>query len=112
MLASRDGDARYGACEALGALGRRADAAAPQLRSALKDADPWVQCLAAEAIPALGAEVRKACVSDLLALTVRTNPADPRRHAALFASLALFAHYPGTRAPQSLLEASLAACRT
>ena len=107
MLAGNQRDARYGACEALGALGKRADAAAPQLRAALKDTDPWLQCLAAEAIPALSPEVRKACVSDLLALTVRTNPADPRRHAALSASLALFTHYPGVRAPQSILEASL-----
>lgn len=107
MLASKDRDARYGACEALGALGSRADAAAPQLRAALKDADPWLQCLAAEAIPALGPAERKASVSDLLALTLRTNPADPRRHAALTASLALFAHYPGTRGPRTLLEDSL-----
>ncbi len=107
MLASKDRDARYGACEALGALGKRADAAAPQLRAALKDADPWLQCLAAEAIPALSPTERKASVNDLLALTVRSNPADPRRHAALAASLALFTHYPGTRAPQSILEASL-----
>jgi hypothetical protein len=46
-------------------------------------------------------------VSDLLALTGSSNPADPRRHAALSASLALFANYPGERGPQSILEASL-----
>ncbi len=107
MLAGKNRDARYGACEALGALGPRADAAAPQLRAALKDADPWLQCLAAEAIPALSPAVRKASVSDLLAVTVRANPADPRRHAALTASLALFTHYPGARAPRSILETSL-----
>jgi len=107
LLASSNRDARYGACEALEALGKRADAAAPQLRTALKDSDPWVQCLAAEAIPALSPNVRKVCVSDLLALTGSSNPADPRRHAALSASLALFANYPGERGPQSILEASL-----
>jgi HEAT repeat protein len=107
MLASGNPDARYGACEALEALGKRADAAAPQLRAALKDSDPWVQCLAAEAIPALGTDARNACVSDLLALAVGTNPADPRRHTALSASLALFANYPGERGPQSILGASL-----
>lgn len=108
MLAGPNRDARYGACEALGALGSRADAAAPQLRAALKDADPWLQCLAAEAIPALSPAVRKASVSDLLAATVRANPTDPRHHVALYASLALFSHYPGARAPQSILEDSLA----
>ncbi|MFZ4767279.1 MAG: DUF6288 domain-containing protein, partial [Roseimicrobium sp.] len=107
MLASQERDARYGAVEALGALGARADAAAPQLRAALKEADPWLQCLAAEAITYLSPAERRASVSDLLALTVRTNPADPRRHAALAASITLFRAYPGSRAPKSILEDSL-----
>lgn len=107
LLTSKDANSRYGACEALGALGKRADAAGPQLRAALKDSDPWMQCLAAEAITYLGPDERKASVSDLLALTVAKNTADPRRHAALAASLALFTHYPGTRAPRSILEDSL-----
>ena len=107
LLASNDANLRYGACEALGALGKRANAAAPQLRAAFKDPDPWLQCLAAEAIVYLGPAERTASVSDLLALTVGKNPADPRRHAAITASLALFTHYPGTRAPKSILEDSL-----
>ncbi|MGV3532699.1 MAG: DUF6288 domain-containing protein, partial [Chthoniobacteraceae bacterium] len=107
MLDGKSRDSRYGACEALGALGKRADAAAPQLRAALKDADPWVQCLAAEAITYLSPTERKASVSDLLAITVSVNPADPRRHTALAASLALFESYPGVRAPKSILEDSL-----
>ncbi len=89
MLAGNNRDARYGACEALGALGPRADAAAPQLRAALQDKDPWLQTLAAEALPALGPEARKASVSDLLAMTVRPNPADPRRMAQRSAAIAL-----------------------
>jgi hypothetical protein len=107
MLAGENRDARYGAIEALGALGKRADAAAPQLRAALKDADPWVASLAAEAIPALDPEARKASVSDLLALVVRTNPADPRRLAARSGSIALFDNYPGARGPRSILADSL-----
>lgn len=107
LLASNNRDARYGAVEALGALGLRADAAAPQLRAALKDPDPWIQALAAEAIPALGPEARKASVGDLLALTVRINPADPRRLTARSASVALFANYPGKRGPRSILAESL-----
>jgi hypothetical protein len=90
------------------ALGKRADPAAPQLRAALKDPDPWLQCLAAEAIPALGPEARKASVGDLLALTVRTNPADPRHLTARSASIALFSNYPGARGPRSILGDSLA----
>lgn len=107
LLAGSNRDARYGACEALGALGPRADAAAPQLRQALLSSDPWLQCLAAQAILYLGPAERKASVSDLLALTTRANPADPRRHAALFASTVLFSKFPGTRAPKSIIEDSL-----
>lgn len=107
MLTGDDRDARYGACEALGALGPKADVAAPQLRAALRDPDPWLECIAAEAIRSLSPAERKAGVNDLLAMAVRTNPADPRRHAALYASTVLFHRFPGSRAPQSILEASL-----
>ena len=107
MLASTSRDARYGAAEALGALGPRADAAAPQLRALLKDRDPWLQCLAAEAIPNLGPAARKASVSDLLAMTVRANPADPRHLASRSASVALFSPYPGRSEPRSILAESL-----
>jgi HEAT repeat protein len=107
LLAGSNRDARYGACEALGALGARADAAAPQLRAALQSADPWLQCLAAQAILCLSPAERKASVGDLLALITRSNPADPRRHAALFASTVLFSNFPGARAPKSIIGDSL-----
>lgn len=106
-LAGDDVYGRYGAAEALGALGVRAEGAGPQLRDALHDPDPWLQCLAADAVTRLGPAERKAAVGDLLALTVRRNPADPRGHAALAAGLALFKPYPGTRAPRSILQDSL-----
>jgi hypothetical protein len=106
-LESTDASTRYGAIEALGTLGPRANAAAQKLRAALRDPDPWIQCLAAEAITHLGPDERKASVSDLLAVTIASNPADPRRHAALAASLALFKAYPGVRAPNSILQESL-----
>ncbi|MBL9116989.1 MAG: HEAT repeat domain-containing protein [Verrucomicrobiaceae bacterium] len=107
MLAGKDRDARYGAIEALGALGPRADAAVPQLRACLTETDPWVQSLAAEAMPQLSPELRKACVSDLLAMTLRENAADPRRMAQRAASIALFAPFPGKRTPRSILTDSL-----
>jgi HEAT repeat protein len=107
MLAGKDPNARYGAVEAIGALGPRADAAGPQLRAALKDPDPWLQSLAAEAIPYLGPAERKASVGDLLAMTARANPADPRRLSARSASVALFANYPGKRGAPSILAESL-----
>jgi HEAT repeat protein len=107
MLAGKNRDARYGAIEALGALGQRADSAAPQLRALLTDSDPWVQCLAAEALPELGKEARQASVGDLLAMVTRTNPADARRKAARSASFALFAPFPGSRGPRSIIADSL-----
>ncbi|MBN8628707.1 MAG: HEAT repeat domain-containing protein [Planctomycetes bacterium] len=107
MLESQSRQSRYGACEALGKLGPAADAAAPQLRKLLNDSDPWLQSLAAMALPALGAEVRKSCVSDLLAMSVRRNPADPRHMAQRAACTALFAPYPGKREPRSILAESL-----
>jgi len=107
MLAGANRDARYGACEALGCLGPRADAAAPQLRAMLKDADPWLQSLAGKSLPALGPEARKASVPDLLSMAARTSPADPRRMAHRGASQALFAPFPGSRGPKSILAESI-----
>jgi hypothetical protein len=107
LLAGSNRDARYGACEALGCLGTRADAAAPQLRALLKDRDPWMQSLACMALPALGPEARTASASDLLRLTVSSNPADPRQMVQRAASIALFSPYPGSGGPQSILSQSL-----
>ncbi len=107
LLGSSNRDARYGACEALGCLGPRADAAATQLRALLEDSDPWMQSLACLALPALGPQARQASVGDLLRMTVRTNPADPRRMAQRAACIALFAPSPGSREPKSILAESL-----
>jgi len=109
MLAGSERDARYGACEALGLLGPRADAAAPKLRALLKDRDPWLQSLACEALAGLGPEARKASVSDLLGMAARHNPADPRGMAQRAVSKALFSPYPGTEgiSPKSILAESL-----
>lgn len=106
-LASSNIYARYGACEALGCLGSKADSAAPQLRALLKDKDPWLQCLAASSLVELGPEARKDSVSDLLVMAVRSNPADPREMVPRAAATALFAPYPGSRGPKSILADSL-----
>jgi hypothetical protein len=107
MLTGADRNARYGACEALGCLGPRSDAAAPQLRALLGDPDPWMQALACKALVMLGPEARKASVSDLLKMTMHPSPADPRRMAQRVASMALFAPYPGNRGYTSILADSL-----
>ena len=98
LLASADRNTRYGAAEALGALGERADAAAPQLRALLKESDPWLQSLACQALMNLGPAARQASVTDLLEMLVRPNPADPRRRAQRDAATALFGGRRGTPA--------------
>jgi HEAT repeat protein len=107
MLSGTDRNGRYGACEAIGKLGPLADAAAPELRAALKDADPWLQSLAAESLAMLGPESRKQSVSDLLLMTVRPNVADPRRTVQRYAAVALFSPLPGSRGVKSILADSL-----
>ncbi|MEI7899117.1 MAG: HEAT repeat domain-containing protein [bacterium] len=108
LLAGSSPEARYGACEALGFLGPRADAAAPQLRALLKEADPWLQSLACLALAELGPEARKASVNDLLRMTVSPNPSDPRWMAQRAACMALFSPFPGSRTPRtSILAESL-----
>jgi hypothetical protein len=106
LLDSTDRHSRYGAVEALGCLGPRADAAAPRLRSLLKDPDPWLQSLASQAIRYLGPAERQASVDDLLRMAATSNPADPRRTIHLNASLALFSGYPGVGGP-TLLSGSI-----
>ncbi len=107
LLESKSVDARYGAVEALGLLGPRADAAGPRLLALLREDDPWLVCLAAEALARMGPEVRKAAVPELLRLTVRDIPADPRRHVQRAVGVALFSPMPGKREPRSILAESL-----
>ena len=106
MLAGTARYARYGACEALGALGPKADAAAPQLRTLLKDPDPWLRYLTCLTLPQLGPDAGKASVNDLLAQATIKNPADPRGTVNRTVSIALFSPYPGTRG-HSILADSL-----
>jgi hypothetical protein len=99
LLAGSDLNGRYGACVALGNLGSRADAAAPQLRALLNDPDPWLQSLACNALAGLGPEVRKASLDDLLALAARKNPVDPRGMVNRAVAAAVFDPNPDLRQP-------------
>ncbi len=107
MLGGTDRDARYGACEALGRLGPKADAAAGPLRALLADPDPWLKHLAAEAIAWMGPATRKAAVPDLLRATDRKDPADPRGRVQGKLAESLFSPSPGQREPKSILADSL-----
>ena len=108
LLDSSDRNARYGACEALGCLGSRADVAAPQLRSLLKDPDSWMKSLACNAIAHLSPEARKASVNALLTLAVHKDPDDPRGMTQRADANALFEPYPGSDEPEGILADSLA----
>jgi len=107
LLRSTDPNARYGAVEALGLLGPRADAAGPKLLALLRESDPWLLCLAAETLARMGPEVRKAAVPELLRLAAREIPGDPRRHVQRAVSVALFSPRPGQRGLKSILSESL-----
>jgi hypothetical protein len=104
MLAGSDRQARYGATEALGLLGKDAAPAHSHLRALLKDPDPWLQSLAADALTRLG---DKDSVGELIAMSLRPTPADPRRMHQRAASHALFSPYPGESEPVGLLSESL-----
>ena len=104
ILAGSDRHARYGATEALGLLGKDAAVACSNLRALLQEPDPWLQCLAAEALTRLG---DKDSVGDLIAMSLRPILADPRRMHQRAASRALFSPYPGESEPVSLLSESL-----
>lgn len=107
LLASNDKYSRYGALEALGRLGAKADVAEPQLRSALLDKDPWVQSLACSAIPQLSSKVASGFINDLLRMAASSNPADPRRITHRYVVNALFDYLPGTSYPNPILRGSL-----
>ncbi|MGD0088390.1 MAG: DUF6288 domain-containing protein [Planctomycetota bacterium] len=107
FLASPKPESRYGACEALGLLGPKADPAAPQVRALLTDKDPWLRILAAETLVRMGPEVRKAVVPDLLRAASLKDPADRRDRFKGALAEALFTPSPGKREPKSILSGSL-----
>jgi hypothetical protein len=107
LLGSKEPNARYGACEALGLLGPRADAAGPRVRALLGESDPWLLSLAAEALARMGPDVRTAAAADLLRLMARPNRDDPRRMVQRAVGVALFSPMPGKREPKSILADSL-----
>jgi hypothetical protein len=104
MLASPDRHARYGATEAIGQLGKDAAPAHYPLRGLLNDPDLWLRSLAADALARLG---DKDSVGEIIAMSLRPTPEDPRRMHQRAASHALFSPYPGESEPLSLLSESL-----
>lgn len=107
LLGAPSTESRYGASEALGVLGPKADAALPQMRALLADKDPWLRILASEALVRMGPDVRKAIIPDLLRATARKDPADRRERFQGALAEALFSPSPGQREPRSILAGSL-----
>lgn len=95
LLLSSETNTRYGATEALGCLGPKADAAAPQLRALLKDPDPWMRALAVTSLSALGPDKRGEALPDLLVMMATPSPGDPRGMAQRAAAEALFSRRGG-----------------
>jgi len=90
MLASKERDAQYGAVEALGALGPKADRAARDLKKLLAHHDPWMRSLAASSLNSLSAEKRIEALPELLELLSTTGPDDPRGMVQRAATKTLF----------------------
>jgi len=95
LLNSPDRNTRYGAVEAFGFLGPKADPAASQLRSLLKADDPWVRSLAVTSLAAIGENERRKSLPDLLVMMATPMPSDPRGMTQRAATVALFSKTGG-----------------
>ncbi|MCY2989539.1 MAG: DUF6288 domain-containing protein, partial [Planctomycetota bacterium] len=90
MLESPALEARYGACQALRALGERAAPAVDALRKLLSERDLWLRIKAAEALAAIGTPAMPA-VPQLLELLAQVDAEnDPRGMQQRYLSFALF----------------------
>lgn len=82
--------ARYGACHAFAALGRRSEPAVSELTEALSDDDLWLRIKAAEALASIGKPAMHT-VPRLLQLLAETDSTkDPRGMQQRYLSFALF----------------------
>lgn len=90
LLESPRLEARYGACQALIAIGKRAEIAVEPLRKCLTDKDLWLRVKAAEALAKIGTAARPAVpkLLELLATVDKVN--DPRGMQQRYLTFALF----------------------
>lgn len=107
MLDDSNRHARYGACEALGYFGPKADSAGKKVRLLLKDDDAWMRSLAAVTLARMGEGERKSSIDDMLKAICRKDPNDPRGRVQAPLAQSLFSPAPGKREPRSILEGSL-----
>jgi len=89
LLSRGDRNAQYGACQALGVLKERAAPAVDALTKRLSDSDVWLRIQAATALACIGEPARKAA-DELLRLSVREDPGDPREITQRYLCFCLF----------------------
>ncbi|MEX2672866.1 MAG: DUF6288 domain-containing protein [Phycisphaeraceae bacterium] len=80
---------RYGACEALAALGRKSADAVPALTAMLEEDDLWLKVQASRALAAIGPPARSALPA-ILSAAAEVDENDPRRMLQRYLSFALF----------------------
>lgn len=83
-------EARYGACQALEAIGSRAAPAFESLQRCLADEDLWLRVKAAGALAGLGRSAKPAVPKLLELLAESDNPNDPRGMQQRYLTFALF----------------------
>ncbi len=105
LLRARELESRYGACEALAALGKRGAGAVPALTALLDADDVWLRIQAAYALAAIGAPARSAA-EKMLQLALRDDPSDPRQFTQRYLAFCLF-YRGGALGMTGLLSKSL-----
>lgn len=90
LLESPAVESRYGACQALIALGPRGTPAVERLRQSLSDSDLWLRIKAAETLASIGAPAMAAVPQLLELLTQVDIENDPRGMQQRYLSFALF----------------------
>jgi len=84
-----DYESRYGACQAIAALGERGLSAANPLRELLWSEDLWLRVQAAQALAAIGAPVSEV-VPDFVRMISREDQSDPREMTQRYLAFCLF----------------------
>jgi HEAT repeats len=95
LLESPALEARYGACQALAALGKRAAPAVEALRKSLTQEDLWLRVKAAEALARIGPPALPAAPQLLELLATVDEANDPRGMLQRYLSFALFDDHGG-----------------
>ena len=105
MLDNNDLQARYGACQGLGALGNISSSAVPALQETLTADDTWLRAQAASALTDIGSAAAPA-IPSLLKLAATTDDSDPLQITQRFLAFGLF-DAAGTYGQPGLLSKSL-----